>query len=58
MKAASKHCFFLKKKPQKKLLIPLTALVESPVAQINKNFLLPRAGRRFFKNEVLASCFC
>jgi hypothetical protein len=37
--------------------MPWSALVKQAVAQIDKSFLLPRAGRRFVRNEVLAAGF-
>jgi hypothetical protein len=45
---------FLKKR-SKKLLVILASGRFTSAVQINKSFLLPRAGRLFFKKEVLAS---
>jgi hypothetical protein len=52
-KGEGRGSFFAKKEP-KKLLLIWTEVFSPPVAQINKSFLLPQAGRLFFKKEVLA----
>jgi hypothetical protein len=48
-----KH-FFFKKKKQKTSDSLLSSVFPGILAQINKSFLLPRAGRLFFKKEVLS----
>jgi hypothetical protein len=53
----SKHCFFKKKAPrpgkQKTFVLLCAGLLPHRWPKLIKGFLLPRAGRGFFKKEVL-----
>jgi hypothetical protein len=47
---------FLKKKQRKNFCSLRVVATPGPAAPVSKSFLLPQAGRIFFKKEVLSSC--
>jgi hypothetical protein len=52
-----KRFFFKKKAPRpgkQKTFGPAGAATQSPEPAVNRSFLLPRAGRLFFKKEALS----